>query len=215
MSTELIKRIISSIILIPFSLFFIMKGSLTFNFFLIIVFLLSISECNRMVNNINLKVLGFLFLLLSFYSIYNLRNNTDDGLLYIYFVLLICISTDVGGFVFGKIFKGPKLTSISPNKTYAGIIGSYFLTIIFLTLFINIFEANFLNYHIIHSYFLIIIISTISQLGDLIVSFFKRKSKIKDSGNIIPGHGGILDRIDGMIFAFPFAYFLFYLNFYK
>ena len=212
MNIELIKRIISSIILIPFSLFFIMKGSYIFNLFLIIVLLLSILEWNRMVNNINLKILGFLFLILSFYSVYSLRNNIDEGLNYVYFVLLICITTDIGGFVFGKIFKGPKLTSISPNKTYTGIIGSYILSLIFLTLFIIFFEPNFLNIHILYSYFLIILISTISQLGDLTVSFFKRKSKIKDTGKIIPGHGGILDRIDGMIFAFPFAYFLFYLN---
>ena len=213
MNIELIKRVISSIILIPFSLFFITKGSLILNFFLIIVLILSVSEWNKMTNNINLKILGLLFLILSFYSIYSLRNNIDEGLIYIYFVLLICISTDIGGFVFGKIFKGPKLTSISPNKTYAGIIGSYVLTLTFITLFINFFEADFLNNEIAYLYFLIIIISTISQLGDLTLSFFKRKSKIKDTGNIIPGHGGVLDRIDGMIFAFPFAHLIFYLNF--
>ena len=213
MNIELIKRVISSIILIPFSLFFITKGSLILNFFLIIVLLLSVSEWNKMTNNINLKILGFLFLILSFYSIYSLRNNIDGGLIYIYFVLLICISTDIGGFVFGKIFKGPKLTSISPNKTYAGMIGSYIFTLTLLTLFINFFEADFFNNEMVYLYFLIILISTISQLGDLTLSYFKRKSKIKDTGNIIPGHGGVLDRIDGMIFAFPFAHFIFYLNF--
>ena len=208
MNIELIKRVISSIILIPFSLFFITKGSLILNFFLIIVLLLSVSEWNKMTNNINLKILGFLFLILSFYSIYSLRNNIDGGLIYIYFVLLICISTDIGGFVFGKIFKGPKLTSISPNKTYAGMIGSYIFTLTLLTLFINFFEADFFNNEMVYLYFLIILISTISQLGDLTLSYFKRKSKIKDTGNIIPGHGGVLDRIDGMIFAFPYAFLL-------
>ena len=87
------------------------------------------------------------------------------------------------------------------------------MTLTFITLFINFFEADFLNNEIAYLYFLIIIISTISQLGDLTLSFFKRKSKIKDTGNIIPGHGGVLDRIDGMIFAFPFAHLIFYLNF--
>ena len=125
---------------------------------------------------------------------------------------MISISTDIGGYVFGKIIKGPKLTHISPNKTYSGSIGGVFLTLIILILYSNIFsrELNFfyklyLNNFI---YFLFIIISAslISQIGDLIISFLKRKAKIKNTGKIIPGHGGILDRIDGMIFTFPFMY---------
>ena len=165
-----------------------------------------------MKNKTIVKVLGFLFLVLSFFSIYNLRNDVDEGFLNVIFVLIICISTDIGGFIFGKLFKGPKLTSISPNKTYSGILGSYLLTIIISTIFINVFKENFLNNNLILTYFFIILISSISQLGDLLISYFKRRSKLKDTGNIIPGHGGILDRIDGMIFAFPFSYILFYLN---
>ena len=212
MKNELIKRVISSIILIPISFFIIIKGSIMFNFFLFIIFLLSLSEWIKMKNNTIVKVLGFLFLVLSFFSIYNLRNDVDEGFLNVIFVLIICISTDMGGFIFGKLFKGPKLTSISPNKTYSGILGSFFLTIIISTIFINVFKENFLNNNLILTYFFIILISSISQLGDLLISYFKRRSKLKDTGNIIPGHGGILDRIDGMIFAFPFSYILFYLN---
>ena len=212
MKNELIKRVISSIILIPISFFIIIKGSVMFNFFLFIIFLLSLSEWIKMKNNTIVKVLGFLFLVLSFFSIYNLRNDVDEGFLNVIFVLIICISTDMGGFIFGKLFKGPKLTSISPNKTYSGILGSYLLTIIISTIFINVFKENFLNNNLILTYFFIILISSISQLGDLLISYFKRRSKLKDTGNIIPGHGGILDRIDGMIFAFPFSYILFYLN---
>tara|TARA_Y100001958_G_scaffold155158_1_gene145274 strand:- start:1157 stop:1801 length:645 start_codon:yes stop_codon:yes gene_type:complete len=212
MKNELIKRVISSIILIPISFFIIIKGSIMFNFFLFIIFLLSLSEWIKMKNNTIVKVLGFLFLVLSFFSIYNLRNDVDEGFLNVIFVLIICISTDIGGFIFGKLFKGPKLTSISPNKTYSGILGSFLLTIIISTIFINVFKENFLNNNLILTYFFIILISSISQLGDLLISYFKRRSKLKDTGNIIPGHGGILDRIDGMIFAFPFSYILFYLN---
>tara|TARA_Y100001936_G_C15921091_1_gene584101 strand:+ start:124 stop:768 length:645 start_codon:yes stop_codon:yes gene_type:complete len=212
MKNELIKRVISSIILIPISFFIIIKGSIMFNFFLFIIFLLSLSEWIKMKNNTIVKVLGFLFLVLSFFSIYNLRNDVDEGFLNVIFVLIICISTDMGGFIFGKLFKGPKLTSISPNKTYSGILGSFLLTIIISTIFINVFKENFLNNNLILTYFFIILISSISQLGDLLISYFKRRSKLKDTGNIIPGHGGILDRIDGMIFAFPFSYILFYLN---
>ena len=212
MKNELIKRVISSIILIPISFFIIIKGSIMFNFFLFIIFLLSLSEWIKMKIKTIVKVLGFLFLVLSFFSIYNLRNDVDEGFLNVIFVLIICISTDIGGFIFGKLFKGPKLTSISPNKTYSGILGSFLLTIIISTIFINVFKENFLNNNLILTYFFIILISSISQLGDLLISYFKRRSKLKDTGNIIPGHGGILDRIDGMIFAFPFSYILFYLN---
>ena len=214
MKSELIKRILSSIILIPLSLFFIIKGSILFNLFLLIIFLLSVYEWMKITNKPIIKVFGFLFLILSFFSLYSLRNNIDDGLLKVIFLLIICIASDIGGFTFGKFFKGPNFTSISPNKTYSGILGSYVLTIIFSIIFINFFEVNFSKNKFIFIFFLIFLISSISQLGDLIISYFKRKSKIKDTGNIIPGHGGILDRIDGMIFAFPFSYILFYLDIY-
>ena len=128
--------------------------------------------------------------------------------LFIY-ILIICISTDLGGYIFGKIFKGPKLTRISPKKTYSGVIGSYLMSIIFIYLFMN--SSYFLTTHEItyNDFILILLISTVSQFGDITISFFKRSSKIKDTGKIIPGHGGLLDRIDGMIFAFPVAYIIF------
>ena len=135
-------------------------------------------------------------------------------------ILLICIFTDIGGYVFGKIFKGPKLTKISPNKTYSGMFGGYFLSVIFMSLFFTNLELLFENVEVIeqgatlNNFIFTIIISTASQFGDIIISYFKRLSKIKDTGKLIPGHGGILDRIDGMLFAFPF-YFIFYLIFYQ
>ena len=133
------------------------------------------------------------------------NNKNDFGGDYIYLLLItiICVSTDIGGYIFGRMFKGPKLTKISPNKTYAGMIGGYFLSLSSLLIIINIMDYN----HILNRLFLItILISTVSQVGDIIISYFKRLSKIKNTGNIIPGHGGLLDRIDGMIFAFPFFY---------
>ena len=131
-------------------------------------------------------------------------------------MITTCISTDIGGYLFGKLFKGPKLTKISPNKTFSGMLGGYFLSIIILKIFINN-KHIFINLNIkldnnldfsLQTFILILFISTISQIGDLIVSFFKRISKLKNTGKLIPGHGGILDRIDGMIFAFPFCYLL-------
>jgi len=139
--------------------------------------------------------------------------------------MIICISTDLGGYFFGKIFKGPKLTKISPKKTYSGVIGSFIFSLIFSLLYkhlfifnlsttisLPIFNENKLYYNILFIMF-VIIISLISQLGDLFISYFKRLSKVKDTGKLIPGHGGLLDRVDGIIFAIPASYiFLFNLN---
>ena len=113
------------------------------------------------------------------------------------FILSICIFTDVGGYIFGNIFKGKKLTSISPNKTYSGMIGSFICSLIICVLFIIYF--NFSIYLIIYTF----LISLVSQSGDLFISYLKRKADIKDTGNFLPGHGGLLDRMDGMIFAIP------------
>ena len=125
---------------------------------------------------------------------------------------MISISTDIGGYVFGKIIKGPKLTMISPNKTYSGSVGGLILTGLILILYsinfsseINFFYNLYSN-NFIYFFFIIISASLLSQIGDLMISFLKRKAKIKNTGNIIPGHGGILDRMDGMIFTFPYMY---------
>ena len=203
MSQELTKRILSSIILIPTTLFFIIKGSFLFIFFLLICLSLTSYEWHMMSKKKTYSIFGFIFLFISFYTIYRLR--IDNDYLFILLITIICVSTDIGGYVFGKIFKGPKLTKFSPNKTYAGMIGGYLLSIIFAILFINFYLSDEIN--IIWIIF-ITMVSTISQLGDIIVSYFKRLSNIKDTGKIIPGHGGLLDRLDGMIFAFPFSYLI-------
>ena len=115
------------------------------------------------------------------------------------------MSSDIGGFTFGKLFKGKKLTKISPNKTYSGVIGSYILS------FIAVYSIFDLNISINKILLFTFIISSISQLGDLIVSILKRKAKVKDTGNLIPGHGGLLDRLDGYIFAIPFGILISYI----
>tara|TARA_B100001121_G_C18646535_1_gene601955 strand:+ start:782 stop:1408 length:627 start_codon:yes stop_codon:yes gene_type:complete len=206
MEKELQKRILSSLVLIPIALFFIVKGTYFFNFFLILCLIITLHEWYMMSKKKNYHIFGHLFLLFSFYSAYFIRNEFTSGFYVFLAILLICIFTDIGGYIFGKIFKGPKLTKISPKKTYAGVFGGYLLSIIFVYIFNDYYNENF----DLKEFILVIIISTISQLGDIVVSYFKRLSKIKDTGKLIPGHGGILDRIDGMIFAFPF-YFIFYL----
>ena len=148
----------------------------------------------------------------AFYSAYVLRNNfADENLIIFLLVIITCISTDVGGYVFGKTFKGPKLIKISPNKTFSGMIGGYILSVIFIYVF---FYYSYLFYDgitifTLETLIIILLISTVSQIGDITISYFKRLSNIKDTGKIIPGHGGLLDRIDGMIFAFPFSYIMF------
>ena len=219
MEKELQKRIFSSLVFVPISLFFIIKGAYFFNFFILICLAVSIYEWNQMSNKKEYKIPGIIFLILSFYSAFFFRNEFYGDYLYFIIILFICIFTDIGGYAFGKFFKGPKLTKISPKKTYSGVVGGYLFSIIFITLFFNNLdfiseltkievtpqELSFENF------ILTIYISTASQFGDIIVSFFKRKSNIKDTGKIIPGHGGLLDRIDGMIFVFPTVFLLLFL----
>ena len=204
MNQEIIKRILSSIIIVAIALFFIIKGSFFYIFFLSVFFFITSFEWYKMTKNKNYFLLGLIFLILSFLLAFLLRNIfLNDFIL----VILICISTDIGGFVFGKLFKGPKLTKISPNKTYSGMIGSFFLSIISALLYTNYYDLVYWTDNVL--LISVILISSISQIGDLTVSYFKRKSKIKNTGKILPGHGGLLDRIDGMLFAIPFAFILF------
>jgi phosphatidate cytidylyltransferase len=207
-TNETIKRLLSSIVLLPFIIFVIIKGSYIFNFLIILFFLISSYEWIKMNKKYFYKIFGLFVLIFSFCSIYKLRNEFDIGYIYLLLVTFICVLTDIGGYIFGKLFQGPKLTKISPNKTYSGMLGSFLMPIISIYFFLNFSNQEFFNLTK-EIFFFILLISFISQLGDLLVSYFKRKSKIKDTGNIIPGHGGVLDRIDGMIFAFPFSYLFF------
>jgi phosphatidate cytidylyltransferase len=206
MNVELLKRLISSIILLPLSVYFVIEGSYKFTFLIIVCLFISIYEWQKMILKNYIKILGILFLFLSFYTIFKIRTSFNNEYFPFLLILLICILTDIGGYVFGKIFKGPKLIKFSPNKTYAGMFGSYFLCIV---CFFVCVKLNLVNINNIYNFLIFIfLVSSVSQLGDLVISLFKRLSKIKDTGKIIPGHGGLLDRIDGMIFAFPFSYFL-------
>ena len=205
MEKELQKRIFSSIILIPTAIFFIFQGSIYFIFFLSLIFLATSYEWLKMCKKNHLmKFLGIIFLLFSFYSSFYIRENS--GLFLFFFIILICIFTDLGGYVFGNIFKGPKLTKISPKKTYTGVAGGFLFSLIAGLSFMKIIGSNYLETHYLSTFFSILIISLISQIGDLIISFFKRKAKLKDTGKILPGHGGFLDRVDGLIFVMPLLY---------
>ena len=206
MINEFQKRLISSIILIPFVFSFIIKGGYFFYFLLIVGFFISLYEWRYLAKRKLNFTLGIIFLVFSFYSMYSLRINEENNYNQFIIILLICIFTDTGGYIFGKILKGPKLISYSPNKTISGLLGSYILALSLVPILIkiNIIDQD----EIILIFIFVFLISSISQFGDIVISYFKRVSKVKDTGKIIPGHGGLLDRIDGMLFAFPFAHIL-------
>ena len=206
MIKEFEKRVLSSLILVPIAIFFIIQGSVFFSFFLSILFLATSYEWIKMSKKNNLlKFLGIIFLLFSFYTAFEIREYKNFK--FFLFIVTVCIFTDIGGYIFGKIFKGPKLTKISPNKTYAGVFGSFLLSLMAGLIYINYFGKNEItNSDNLFILFSILFISLISQIGDLVISYFKRKAKLKDTGKILPGHGGLLDRIDGLVFVMPIIY---------
>ena len=214
---ELQKRILSSLFIIPIAIFFIFQETLFFVFFLSIFFLISSYEWIKMNKLDVLKIIGVFYLFFAFFFAYLLREKFTIELFIL--VLIICIFTDLGGYIFGKIFKGPKLIKISPKKTYAGALGGLILSLVaaliyskYILTVANTYEnlSTWTGIPLNKIYFLFIfVISFVSQIGDLIISYFKRLAKVKNTGNLLPGHGGLLDRIDGIIFAIPFSYILF------
>jgi len=215
MKNNFLKRLISSLFIIPVVFFIIFKDDYLFNLFLMMCLIISLYEWNKMIINQFFKILGIFFILMSFYSAYYLKASLIKFDIFSFLViLLICIFTDIGGYSFGKIFRGPKLNKISPNKTYAGALGGVICSLIFLYLSLN-YVNPLQKFNIIFDFknvCYVVIFSLISQIGDFIVSYFKRISNLKDTGKLIPGHGGILDRIDGMIFVFPFAFIMNFLS---
>jgi len=225
MSQNLFKRIITSIILLI--LFFFINFSHQYIFILSIL-LLGIVICveankifsklislrsekkNSLSKTFNSKF--FILNLMTFFYIFFIFCNLSyeihksEGSIFFLYIISICFLTDIGGYVFGKLIGGKKLSKISPNKTISGTMGSFIFSIFPLIIFLNL---GYLNLEFdLNNILLCLLVSLISQLGDLFISFFKRKAKIKDTGKLLPGHGGVLDRVDGIIFAIPFTYFL-------
>ena len=209
MQNEIVTRILTSIILLTIVFFAIVYSGIYLIFLLILFYFLSAYEIIKNTKSIFFNLFANILLIFSFCSFFYLRGNTDYTLIILFWILISTFLSDIGGYTFGKIFKGKKLTTISPNKTYSGSFGSLILSCISLPLlnlaqefFFSELLVNFLKFN-----FLIftILISLVCQLGDLLVSFFKRKIKIKHTSNILPGHGGVLDRIDGLIFVLIFC----------
>ncbi len=208
---ELHKRIITSISLIIILYLSFVNILILSTVLFAIVFLLFNEFYNiikRILINRKNYQLTFLFLILLYLIYFSvdiwllLKTDSYNNKNILFFILIICISTDIGGYVFGKIFKGKKLSSVSPNKTYAGVLGSYLLSFVISLLFFNELNSKF-NYLVIT-----FIISSLSQIGDLFISYLKRKAKLKDTGSILPGHGGLLDRVDGILLATNIGLFL-------
>ena len=225
MSQNLIKRIITSIILL--SLLFLVSFSNQYIFILSILILgiiicieannlfLKLLKKNQygktsLFKKFNIKFLTLNIIALSYiflvfcnfsYEIYKY-----EGSIVFLYIISICFFTDIGGYAFGKIIGCKKLSKISPNKTISGTVGSFLFSITPLIIILNF---NYLDFELnLNNIIFCLCISLISQLGDLFISFIKRKAKIKDTGHILPGHGGVLDRLDGIIFAVPFSYLL-------
>ena len=204
------KRILTSLFILPLSFFFVVKGGYFLIFFLIFVLFAGLHELFSVFGKKkNILFLGSV-LILSLFSIYYLRNDHYYSQILLYWVIILCIFSDIGGYVFGKIFKWKKLTKISPKKTISGVFGSFFFSLIGLIIFSEIFYPG---WNVSIKYFLLtIFFSMVAQAGDLTISYFKRLEKIKDTGKIFPGHGGIFDRIDGLMFVVILTFFLYKVN---
>ena len=225
MKKNLLKRITTSIILLSLLIIINFSNQLIFLLSILILGLIISIETNNIFSrlsktqflkkNLHIKKINFNFLVLkimSFCYIFFIFCNFSyeiyrfESPVFYFYLISICFFTDIGGYVFGKIVGGPKLTKISPNKTISGMIGSFIFCIIPFILFLNL---GYLDLEVnLNNIVFCLLVSLVSQLGDLFISYLKRKAKIKDTGKILPGHGGILDRVDGIIFAVPFSYLL-------
>jgi len=223
MSTETKNRIITSLALFLFIYIAVFINSYITIIVLIIISFICLSEFIKLTNKVYRKkneALANLILILSFFYVTVFAGVTYyfiyiDNVYFVY-ILLICAFSDIGGYVFGKTFKGKKLTDISPNKTISGSLGSLLFSLVPYFLFKIIFifsDIEFINFvsDNISNILICIYLSLICQMGDLFISYFKRLADVKDTGKILPGHGGLLDRIDGIVFAIPALAILGYL----
>ena len=223
--TNLQKRILTSLIIFPLSIFFIIQGGYYLLSFLFIIFLIANYELFSVFNKKIIILFINLILILALFSIYYLREENLFSFCVLIWIIILCICSDIGGYVFGKIFKWKRLTKISPKKTLSGALGSFIFSL-FSLLFMERFVMpntgeissyvdwpNSFTFLKANFFFLAIIFSLIAQMGDLTISYFKRLEKIKDVGKILPGHGGIFDRIDGLIFVVIVTFIFYKLHF--
>ena len=220
MNLELKKRIVTSILLF-FLLYLMINYSYILIISLIIISVVTWIEFNSLIYNVFKKnkkknlIIKFLFKLLSliylsslFFLILYIETEQTHLKICLIYSILVSIVTDIGGLLIGRTIKGKKLTKISPKKTISGSIGSFLFSLVLVPLFYN----ELLQYSLLYLIIITLIISLTSQVGDILISYLKRRSKVKDTSDILPGHGGFLDRIDGIIFALPIGILLFSFN---
>ena len=216
MSKNFINRILTSFILLLIFFFSLFSHQILWTFLIILAAILSFFEFNNLVKKkyknkknklLFFNFISFFYLIIFVMAGYDLYSSPPVNLL---FFLSICIFSDSGGYIVGKLIGGRKLTKISPNKTLSGSIGSFLFSIIPAFIFLTIYmQTENLIYYDENPAQLIatcLFLSLICQLGDLFISFFKRQANVKDTGSLLPGHGGLLDRIDGVIFVIPVAF---------
>ncbi len=217
--SNLFKRIFTSIILLSILLTTLFLNKESWLLLLIFTSIVSYFEFNNLIKTIwmnkktkilSLKIYSIIFLILIVYAGYNLYSEPPVDLV---FILLICMFSDVGGYVIGNLIGGKKLTKISPNKTISGSVGSFTFSMLPILIYEAIYKlTNDISYRLEDIYLYLIplcfFLSLVCQCGDLFISYFKRRAKVNDTGTILPGHGGILDRIDGVIFVLPAAFII-------
>ena len=210
------KRILTSIIILPISIFFILKGGNYIVSFLYAILILgnfeAFSAFKRKLSIIIIDVI----LVMALLAVLHLRNDTASSFFLLLWIIILTIFSDIGGYIFGKTFKGKKISKISPNKTISGIIGSFIfavLSVFFISFIMSSMSGLENNFFLKPKYFILaLLFSLAAQIGDLFISYFKRLEKLKDTGKILPGHGGIFDRIDGLMFVSILAYILYTLK---
>ena len=212
MNKELLKRIFTSLLILPIVIYCVFSAGIYLIVLLLFIFILTFYEIIKNTKNLFFIFFSNIVIISSLLSFYYLRGETNYSLTIVLWILILTFFSDIGGYIFGNILKGRKLTKISPNKTYSGAIGSLILSSLSLpsmSIVQNLFfDELLINFMQVNFFLITILLSIICQLGDLYVSFWKRKINIKNISNILPGHGGLLDRIDGLIFVLISSFIL-------
>ena len=212
MNKELLKRIFTSLLILPIVIYCVFSAGIYLIVLLLFIFILTFYEIIKNTKNLFFIFFSNIVIISSLLSFYYLRGETNYSLTIVLWILILTFFSDIGGYIFGNILKGRKLTKISPNKTYSGAIGSLILSSLSLpsmSIVQNLFfDELLINFMQVNFFLITILLSIICQLGDLYVSFWKRKINIKNISNILPGHGGVLDRIDGLVFVLIFCFLL-------